>query len=52
MKTTTTLVALVALLLSTAAATQYTPDWPSIDSRPLPAWFDEAKIGIFLHWGV
>ncbi|ESO03946.1 hypothetical protein HELRODRAFT_79707 [Helobdella robusta] len=30
----------------------YEPTWESIDSRPLPAWFDEAKIGIFLHWGV
>jgi len=31
---------------------QYTPDWNSIDSRPLPPWYDQAKIGIFLHWGV
>ena len=23
---------------------QYTPDWPSIDSRPLPSWYDEAKV--------
>lgn len=21
-------------------------------SRPLPAWFDEAKVGVFLHWGI
>jgi alpha-L-fucosidase len=31
---------------------QYTPDWASIDSRPLPAWYDESKVGIFIHWGV
>jgi alpha-L-fucosidase len=31
---------------------QYTPDWTSIDARPLPAWYDESKIGIFIHWGV
>ncbi|KAK1156794.1 tissue alpha-L-fucosidase-like [Acipenser oxyrinchus oxyrinchus] len=31
---------------------RYTPDWDSLDSRPLPAWFDEAKFGIFVHWGV
>ena len=31
---------------------QYTPDWASLDSRPLPAWYDESKIGIFIHWGV
>lgn len=29
-----------------------TPDWLSLDARPLPKWFDEAKIGIFIHWGV
>lgn len=31
---------------------RYTADWPSLDSRPLPAWFDEAKFGVFVHWGV
>ncbi|XP_006883722.1 PREDICTED: tissue alpha-L-fucosidase [Elephantulus edwardii] len=30
----------------------YTPDWDSLDSRPLPAWYDEAKFGVFIHWGV
>ncbi|RXG52748.1 Alpha-L-fucosidase [Armadillidium vulgare] len=30
----------------------YEPNWDSLDSRPLPSWYDEAKIGIFLHWGV
>ena len=34
------------------AATKYEPAWESIDSRPVPAWFDEAKFGIFIHWGV
>lgn len=33
-------------------STPYTPDWESLDQRPLPSWYDEAKIGIFLHWGV
>ncbi|XP_053123094.1 tissue alpha-L-fucosidase [Hemicordylus capensis] len=31
---------------------RYTPDWASLDSRPLPGWFDAAKFGVFLHWGV
>ncbi|XP_063697965.1 putative alpha-L-fucosidase [Culicoides brevitarsis] len=31
---------------------KYTPDWKSLDSRPLPKWYDEAKVGIFIHWGV
>jgi len=30
----------------------YEPTWPSLDSRPLPAWYDSAKVGVFLHWGV
>ncbi len=29
----------------------YAPDWESLDSRPLPNWYDEAKIGIFMHFG-
>lgn len=37
-------------ILSTAA--RYRPDWPSLDRRPLPRWYDHAKIGIFVHWGV
>ncbi|XP_065323440.1 alpha-L-fucosidase-like isoform X2 [Gordionus sp. m RMFG-2023] len=31
---------------------EYIANWSSIDSRPLPKWYDEAKIGIFIHWGV
>ena len=30
----------------------YLPTWDSLDKRPAPQWFDDAKIGIFLHWGV
>lgn len=30
----------------------YQPTWESLDSHPLPAWYDDAKLGIFLHWGV
>jgi len=31
---------------------QYDPNWESLDKRPLPSWYDEAKFGIFIHWGV
>ena len=34
------------------AWTRYSPDWKSLDTRPLPIWYDEAKVGIFIHWGV
>lgn len=30
----------------------YEPTWESFDTRPLPNWYDKAKIGIFIHWGV
>ncbi len=26
---------------------RYTPDWSSLDTRPLPQWYDDAKIGNF-----
>ncbi|CAG2105966.1 unnamed protein product, partial [Medioppia subpectinata] len=31
---------------------KYEPNWESLDKRPLPQWYDEAKVGIFIHWGV
>lgn len=31
---------------------RYEPNWESLDTRPIPKWYDEAKIGIFIHWGV
>lgn len=34
------------------AEPRYRPDWASLDARPLPAWFDRAKVGVFVHWGV
>lgn len=30
----------------------YEPNWSSLDSRPLPSWYDDAKVGVFMHWGV
>ena len=30
----------------------YEPNWKSLDSRPLPQWYTDAKVGIFVHWGV
>jgi alpha-L-fucosidase len=35
-----------------ACGQRYQPTWESLESRPLPSWFDEAKLGIFIHWGV
>ena len=30
----------------------YQPTWDSVASHPLPAWYDDAKLGVFLHWGL
>ncbi len=35
-----------------ANAQTYQPNWASLDKRPVPAWFTDAKFGIFIHWGV
>lgn len=40
------------LLVAAVSRAQYEPNWESIDSRPLPEWYDQAKFGIFIHWGV
>ena len=30
----------------------YENNWQSLNSRPVPKWFGEAKFGIFIHWGL
>ncbi|MCX7825327.1 MAG: alpha-L-fucosidase [Verrucomicrobiae bacterium] len=35
-----------------APAAIYEPKWESLDKRPTPEWFTDAKFGIFIHWGV
>ena len=30
----------------------YLPEWQSLDARPTPTWWQDAKFGIFIHWGV
>ncbi len=33
-------------------AQNFQPNWQSLDQRPVPTWFTDAKFGIFIHWGV
>ena len=43
----------VNLIFSQPAWSQmYEPSWKSLDERPIPSWFEDAKFGIFIHWGV
>ena len=30
----------------------YRPDWESLQKYEVPAWYKDAKFGIFIHWGV
>ncbi|XP_046903673.1 plasma alpha-L-fucosidase [Hypomesus transpacificus] len=46
------LAAVAFLLVVGLCKCDYKPTWESIDSRPLPEWYDQAKFGIFIHWGV
>ncbi|KAM9824067.1 tissue alpha-L-fucosidase-like [Neosynchiropus ocellatus] len=43
---------LVGAVFLAVSEARYTADWASLDSRPLPTWYDQAKVGIFVHWGV
>ncbi|XP_018566616.1 alpha-L-fucosidase [Anoplophora glabripennis] len=57
LRTVALLLTLTASVLSSTVFTQddetkYSPTWDSLDDRPLPSWYDEAKFGIFIHWGV
>jgi alpha-L-fucosidase len=54
MKKTLLLAVVFALGLASGVASEkrYEANWASLDSRPIPAWFDEAKFGIFIHWGL
>lgn len=31
---------------------KYENNWESLNSRPVPQWFADAKFGIFIHWGL
>jgi alpha-L-fucosidase len=45
-------VILLSSMPKTNCSKKYEPNWKSLDSRPLPSWYDEAKVGIFVVWGV
>jgi alpha-L-fucosidase len=51
MKKIIILVVLMIPLFSFGQEKKYEPNWESLNSRPIPAWFPDAKFGIFIHWG-
>ncbi len=54
------LLALAAVFILAACAPRaaeaddriYEANWASLDQRPTPEWFSDAKFGVFIHWGV
>jgi alpha-L-fucosidase len=46
------LIIIIAVFLCSYAQAQYQPNWTSLDKRPVPEWYKDAKFGIFIHWGV
>ena len=30
----------------------YEPTYESVSQHPVPEWFHDAKLGIFIHWGL
>lgn len=46
------LICCVSFIVADDTTQRYQPTWESLDSRQLPKWYDEAKVGIFIHWGV
>ena len=52
MKAKKTLFLIAALLFSNLVSAQVQPTWESINERGYPKWFSDAKLGIFIHWGV
>lgn len=44
--------ALLVFIVFAMKAQTYAPNWKSLDSRPIPTWFEDAKFGIFIHWGL
>ena len=46
------ILALLLFIVVSGRSQTYSPTWESLESRPVPQWFRDAKFGIFIHWGV
>ncbi len=42
----------VADVEKVAAAGPFAPNWASLEKFQVPDWYQDAKFGIFIHWGV
>ena len=44
--------ALLQMVATGAARGPYRPDWASLRQYHVPAWYNDARFGIFIHWGL
>lgn len=42
----------LAVIDRVAQSGAFKPDWPSLEKYQVPEWYQDAKFGIFIHWGV
>jgi alpha-L-fucosidase len=47
-----TLIAMFMSITVISSTQPYQSNWESINSRPIPEWFQDVKFGIFIHWGL
>lgn len=40
------------ILAQNSKQVPYQPTWESLDKHQIPKWYDNAKIGLSIHWGV
>ena len=38
-------------IASAALGQKYEPNWKSLDTRPIPQWFNAARFGVMVCWG-
>ncbi|MBZ4191293.1 alpha-L-fucosidase [Niabella beijingensis] len=46
------LLLLLIIISNVLPAQHYEPNWASLNKRGIPAWFQQDKFGIFIHWGL
>jgi alpha-L-fucosidase len=46
------LLSLTVSLTNLSSQQLYKATWESLDTHKMPAWYDDAKIGLSMHWGV
>ncbi|MCJ8294100.1 MAG: alpha-L-fucosidase [Colwellia sp.] len=50
-KISSTVVCMLMAISLSAASKDYQATWESLDAKPIAPWFEQAKFGIFIHWG-